>query len=199
MNVDQASAKNIDEIVELQLVAQSSFFAARLGRDFLLKQYWPIIFSMPAICDVLIARDRGQLSGLVVYTSDVTALKNALSKRKWHALPSILKLGLRSPRDILEIFQLSRSKAEQLPESAHDKGQVELFTIAVAPEMARQNVGTRLISAGKAKYPGQQIIVWAEEANVAAVEFYRKNGFALSQRQFLGRLKLCLFVMNAPK
>lgn len=187
----------MEEIVDLQLLSQPSFFAARLGRRYLLRHYWPIIFSMPKSCAVLIARDEHEIKGFVVFTTHIYELKRALASRKWYALPYLFRLGLRSPRDIYNILALSKSKKPKKLKAYSDNHSVELFTIAVDPNSTGQKMGSKLVEKGLSIYPGCSFVVWADETNSAAIEFYKKCGFTPVGNEHFGCLNLILLSKNA--
>ncbi len=197
LKIEKAVAEDIDEIVRLQSLSQPSFFAVRLGCHYLLHHYWPVIFSMPESCVVFVARGESEIKGFVVFTTQIAELKQALTSRKWHALPHLIKLAIRSPRDIYGILALSKSKEIRMPAEQVNHQPVELFTIAVDPSATGQKLGTKLIERGFSEYPGYSIVVWAEEANIVAIEFYKKSGFTPVKRERFGRLNLILLSRDA--
>lgn len=177
-------------LASLHAAALPADLLPRLGRDFLLKRFYPFALASPHAF-TLAAEQDGEVLGFVMFTQDTPAFMRQLRR----LAPFMLVAALtRFPRDLSVLAELARcglgfrSDTEGLPGAP--EACPELFVIAVAQESRGAGVGSALVREGLARLSetqaGASLGCLVKTSSGQAYEFYSRLGFRAAGFEWRG-------------
>ncbi|MBQ7235582.1 MAG: GNAT family N-acetyltransferase [Clostridia bacterium] len=178
--VEKTENKIIDAVVNIHLNTFKGFFLTFMGKGFLRQMYRAYCYHNHS--NLLVAiDDKGDVIGFLAYSTDMSGLYKFMIKKRiipfaWYSLGALIKRPKIFIRLIRAFLKPNESKREER--------YVKLTSIGVRPDVKSKGIGSLMIDKLKSmvNFDDYAYILLETDAdnNVAANNFYLKNGFLLS-------------------
>ena len=178
--VEKTENKIIDAVVNIHINTFNGFFLTFMGKGFLRQMYRAYCYHNHS--NLLVAiDDKGDVIGFLAYSTDMSGLYKFMIKKRiipfaWYSLGALIKRPKIFIRLIRAFLKPNESKREER--------YVKLTSIGVRPDVKSKGIGSLMIDKLKSmvNFDDYAYILLETDAdnNVAANNFYLKNGFLLS-------------------
>jgi ribosomal protein S18 acetylase RimI-like enzyme len=180
VDIRPASRADVAAVVRVHVAAFPGFYLSDLGPAFL-RAYYRLILGHRGGC-ILVAEAEETVAGFVAGFRDPSAFYRGMAAAKWRLAWPIARGLLRNPRLIVRtvhnVYRV-RSAQHQPPLASGDC--CELSSLAVAPEYAKNGIGSRLVArfVAENRAAGVAKISLATDAedNDSVNRFYQRLGF----------------------
>lgn len=178
--IDHTDKSVIDDVVQIHLATFQGFFLTFMGRGFLRQMY--TAYTKHSQSDILVATENGKTVGFLAYSQQLSGLYKYMIKHRllpfaWYSLGAFL----RKPKVFMRLVRAFLKPGE----AQRNEKYVELASIGVHPDAKGKGVGSQLIDVLKNSVDFDEFAYITLETdvvdNVAANQFYVKNGFYIAQ------------------
>ena len=181
--IRRAKHEDSDSIAKVHLSSFRGFFLTLLGRRFLQLLYSEILNERGSVSLVAVSPDN-EVVGFVVGVANQVGLYNRLAAKRWPAFALAASgMALRHPSIIPRLWRAFKYPAL----AAQASCPALLMSLAVAPEVKGEGIGTSLIESflnHMAQNGVDRVCLTTDrDHNESTNRFYRKCGFSVA-RQF---------------
>ncbi len=198
--IRKAHNEDIPFLVKIHMAALPGDLLPRLGRDFLVKTFYPAVLRSDQAFTIVHEED-GAPDAFVIFAYHSDALTNQVIKDKVSLAGSMLRGLLADPTLAREAFGFLRGFRTELEEDLRIKLEEipELYLIATSPDRQSRGLGCQIVRHGlrllaDEGYPCSLVKTSSDRAR----EFYLKQGYRLIGFEYRQKRRLYLLLHEYP-
>jgi ribosomal protein S18 acetylase RimI-like enzyme len=196
-----ARIEDIPDITDVHLRALPEDLLPRLGRSYLVKEFYPQVFRC-ADTFTLVNEENNRVNAFCIFAGDSRALTGQVMRNKMRLagyLAVSLVKDLRVFNEVTAILKGSRIELNAGEGDHLNAGLPEIYIIATDPQFQSRGLGREIIEKGwsilSARSPALLVRTSAERAR----DFYLRFGFRIFGYEFRGKRKLNLLIYQPSK